>query len=120
MNMVNKCAKFHEHSPKGKKVKFNLPSAIGLSETATLCTTLYRNLKQVSNSGGLFDQPSLEVCYEIFTEDASVLPLHHGAKKVQNDQKLKSRWGPALIFCSKAFMQKKTQEKLQHIFARAQ
>ena len=33
-NMMNKCARFHGDSPKGKKVKFNLPSAIELSETA--------------------------------------------------------------------------------------
>ena len=31
---MNKCAKFHEDSPKGKKIKFNLASAIELSETA--------------------------------------------------------------------------------------
>ena len=34
MSMMNKCAKFHKDSPNGKKVKFNLPSAIELSETA--------------------------------------------------------------------------------------
>ena len=34
MDMMNKCTKFHEHSPNGKKVKFNLPSGIELSETA--------------------------------------------------------------------------------------
>ena len=34
MNMINKCAKFHKDSPNDKKVKFNLPSAIELSETA--------------------------------------------------------------------------------------
>ena len=34
MDMMNKCAKFHEHSPNGKKVKLNLPSVIELSETA--------------------------------------------------------------------------------------
>ena len=34
MDMINKCAKFFEHSLNGKKVKFNLPSAIELSETA--------------------------------------------------------------------------------------
>ena len=33
-NMMNKCAKFHKDSPSDKKVKFNLPSAIELSETA--------------------------------------------------------------------------------------
>ena len=34
MNMMNKCAKFHKDIPSGKKVKFNLPRAIELSETA--------------------------------------------------------------------------------------
>ena len=34
MNMMNKCAKFHKDSPSDKKVKFNLPSASELSETA--------------------------------------------------------------------------------------
>ena len=34
MNMTNKCAKFHKDSPNGKKVKFNLLSAIEFSETA--------------------------------------------------------------------------------------
>ena len=34
MNMMNKYAKFHKNSPSGKNVKFNLPSAIELSETA--------------------------------------------------------------------------------------
>ena len=32
--MMNKCAKCHENSFSGKKVKFNLPGAIELSETA--------------------------------------------------------------------------------------
>ena len=36
MSMMNKCAKFHGHSPSGKKVKFNLASAIELLETADL------------------------------------------------------------------------------------
>ena len=34
MNMMNKCAKIHKDRPRGKKVKFNLPRAIELSETA--------------------------------------------------------------------------------------
>ena len=34
MNIMNACAKFHKDSLRGKKVKFNLPSAIELSETA--------------------------------------------------------------------------------------
>ena len=32
--MMNKCAKFHKDSLRGKKVKFNLARAIELSETA--------------------------------------------------------------------------------------
>ena len=31
---MNKCAKFHGDSPKGRTVKFNLASVIELSETA--------------------------------------------------------------------------------------
>ena len=50
---------------------------------------------QASNFGGTFDQLFLWIFYEIFTEDASRLRLHHGAKKSKKDQKLKSR-GPAL------------------------
>ena len=38
---------------------------------------------------------SFEFFYAIFTKDASLLLLHHGAKKVKNDQQLKSK-GPAL------------------------
>ena len=34
MNMMNKCAKFHKDSASDKNVRFNLPSAIELSETA--------------------------------------------------------------------------------------
>ena len=90
---MNKCAKFHKDSPRDKKVKFNLPNAIELSETADFCTTLYRNLIQASNFGCAFDQLFLWIFYEIFTEDASPLLLYHGAKKVKNDQNLKSRGG---------------------------
>ena len=62
--MINNRAKFHKDSPSGKKVKFNLARAIELSEMAVF---VYRNLMQVSNFGGTFDQ--------LF----------------KNDQKLKSR-----------------------------
>ena len=34
MNVMNECAKFDKDSPRDKRVKFNLPSAIELSETA--------------------------------------------------------------------------------------
>ena len=88
INMMNKCARFHGDSPKGKKVKFNLPSAIELSETA--------DFVQVNNFGGTFDQLSFEFFYEIFTEDASQFVLYHGAKS-QNYQKLKSRGGGACL-----------------------
>ena len=34
MNMMNRCAKFYKDKLRDKKVKFNLPSAIELSEKA--------------------------------------------------------------------------------------
>ena len=34
MNKMKKCAKFHKDSPSDKKIKFDLPGAIELSETA--------------------------------------------------------------------------------------
>ena len=34
MNMMNECAKFYKDSPSDQIVKFNLPSAIELSEAA--------------------------------------------------------------------------------------
>ena len=36
---------------------------------------------ETSNFGGTFDQLFLEFCYKIFTEDASLPLLYHGAKK---------------------------------------
>ena len=58
MSIMNKCTKFHKDSPSDKKVQFNLLSANELSETSVLilCTILYRNLMQVSNFDGTFDE----------------------------------------------------------------
>ena len=58
---------------------------------------------QASNFGDMtctFNQLVLRIFYEIFTEDASqtLLFLYHGAKKVKDDQKLKSRGGGSEIF----------------------
>ena len=36
MNMMNKCVKIHKDSPRGNKVKFNLASAIELSDMADI------------------------------------------------------------------------------------
>ena len=96
MNMMNKCAKFHKDSPSGKKVKFNLPSGIELSETGVLCTTLYRNPMQASNFGGAFDQLFLGIFLCNFHRRCLSTPSIPWCKKVKNDQKLKSRGGPAL------------------------
>ena len=57
-----------------------------------LCTTLYRNLMQASDFGGTFDQLFFEFFYEMFTEDASLLFLYHGAKKCVRVHS----WGPQL------------------------
>ena len=92
-------AKFHKDSPSDKKVKLNLPSAIELSETAVLCTTLHRNPMQVSNFGGAFDQLfSFAFFYETFTEDAALLFLYHGAKKSKMT-KTSNQGGPTVHAC---------------------
>ena len=95
MNMMNKCAKFHKDSPSGKKVKFNLARAIELSETAVLCTTLYRNLMQAIIFGGTFDQRFLWIFLWNFHRRCLSTRSIPWCKKDKNDQKLKSR-GPAL------------------------
>ena len=87
MNMMNKYAKFHLHSPSDKNVKFNLLSAIELSETAAadFCAQLFIETfcKQAISVSHLTNF-SFEFFYEGFTEDAV-------QQKVKNDQKLKSR-----------------------------
>ena len=75
-NIMNKCARFHGDSPKGKKIKFNLPSAIELSETAVF---VY-NPMQASNFGGTFDRLFLWIFLWIFIEDASLPLLYRCAK----------------------------------------
>ena len=81
MNMINKCAKFHKDSPSGKKLNSISRERLNFRRRPFLCTTLYRNLMQASNFGGTFDQLSFEFFYKIFTKDASLLVLYHGAKK---------------------------------------
>ena len=91
---MNKCAKFHKDSPSGKKDKFNLPSVIELSETAVqLCVeTLCKRATSVAHLTNF----SFEFFYEMFTEDASLLLLYHGAKKSKMT-KNSNQGGPALI-----------------------
>ena len=40
MNMMNKCAKFPKDSPSDKKVKYNLPSALGTFGDGRFCVQL--------------------------------------------------------------------------------
>ena len=49
---------------------------------------------QASNFGGAFDQLFLEFFYDIFTEDASLFLLNHGAKKSKMT-KNSNQGGPA-------------------------
>ena len=73
-NMLKKCANFHKGSLSGKKVKFNIPSAIELSEISVAHLT----------------NVSFEFFYKIFTEDTSLLRLYHGAKKSKLTKNLNS------------------------------
>ena len=90
---MNKCAKFYKYSPSDKKVKFNLPSAIG----GVLCTTLYRNLMQASNFSGTFNQLFLWIFLWNFHRRCLSTSSIPWCKKVKNDQKLKSRGGGSCL-----------------------
>ena len=79
---MNKCAKFYKDSPSDKKVKFNLPSAIELSETPIFVYNfVYETLCKRATSVAHLTNFSFEFFYEIFTEDASLFLLYHGARK---------------------------------------
>ena len=79
-----------------KKVKFNLASAIELSETV-LCTTLYKNPMQVSNFDGAFDQLFLWIYLRNFHGRCLSTLSIPWCKKVKNDQNLnQGGGGPAL------------------------
>ena len=100
MNMMNKCAKFHKDSPSGKKGKLNLARAIELSETAVFCVLLcIETLCKRATSVSHLTNFSFEFVYEIFTEDASLIVLYHGAKKSKMT-KNSNQGGPALILVS--------------------
>ena len=93
---MQKCAKFHKDSPSGKKGKFNLARAIELSERAVF---VYNFIETLATSVAHLNNFSFEFVYEIFTEDASLLLLYHGAKS-QKWLKTKIKGGgPALRLC---------------------
>ena len=96
--MINKCAKFHKDSPSDQKVKFNLLSAIKLSETAfcvqlcieTLCKRAISVAHLTKFSFGFFMKVSQKIPLYFFYTICMV-------QKVKNDQKLKWR-GSCLNF----------------------
>ena len=72
-----------------------------------LCTTLYINPIQASNFGGTFDKLFFELFCAIFMQDAHLLFLYHGAKKVQKWPKAQimvgGGGGPALTLSKPGF-----------------
>ena len=58
-----------------------------------LCTTLYRNPMQASNSVAHLTNFSFEFFYKIFTEDASLRLLYHGAKRSKMTKNSNQRGG---------------------------
>ena len=62
-----------------------------------LCTALYRTLCKWATSVAHLTNFSFEFFYKIFTEDASLPLLYHGAKKSKMT-KNSNQGGPALIF----------------------
>ena len=88
---MNKCAKFHKDSQSGKKLNSISRERLNFRRRPFLSTTLYKNLMQASNFGGTFDQLFLWIFLWNFHRRCLSIFLYHGAKKVKNDQKLKSR-----------------------------
>ena len=79
-----------------KKLNSISRERLNLRRRLVLCTTLYRNpiseqlwwhVLQTSPLNFLCN--FFEFFYAIFTQDAPLLFLYHGAKKVKNDPKLK-------------------------------
>ena len=114
MNMMKKCAKFQKDSQSGKNVEFNLPSAIELFVYGRFCVQLcIEAVCKRATSVAHLTNFSFEFFYEIFTEDASLLLLYHGAKS-KKWPKLKTSGGPpALSFLCQA------NARLLHIVQRA-
>ena len=68
-------------------------------ELCILCIELcIETLCKRATSVAHFTNFSFEFCYEIFTEDASLLFLYHGAKKSKMARN-SNQGGPALIVC---------------------
>ena len=94
--MMNKCAKFHKDSVSGKKVRFNLPSAI---EPFGFCSqpcieTLCKRATLVAHLTNF----SFEFFYEIFTEDASLLHRYHDAKRSKMTKNSNQGGGVRLLY----------------------
>ena len=89
---MNNFTKFHGNCPSGYKVKFNLASAIELLETAVLVYNFVQkpHRSELSTSLAHLTNFSFEFFEAMFAENASFFLLYRSAKKVKNDQKLKS------------------------------
>ena len=89
---MNKCAKFHKDRPSDKKVKFNLPSAIELSETAVF---VYNFVEKPYASEQLRWHIWPTFPLNFFMKFSQKMPLYlvytMVQKKSENDQKHKSR-----------------------------
>ena len=85
MNMMNKCAKFHEDSPSDKKVKFNLPSAIELSETDDFVYNFIETLCKRATSVAHLTNFSFVLNY--FMKFSQKMPLYLIYTMVQKSQK---------------------------------
>ena len=77
MNMMNKCAKFHKDSPSGQT-----PERDWIFGDGRVCVQLCKEtLCKRATSVALLTNFSFKFLYAIFTEDASLLLLYHGAIK---------------------------------------
>ena len=93
---MNKCAKFHKDSPSAKKVKFNVPSEIELSELADF---VYNFVKEHYASKQLRWHIWPTFPLNLFMKFSQKMPLYFFysmvQKQLKNDQN-SNQGGPAL------------------------
>ena len=86
---MNKCAKFLNPVQAVKKLNSISRERLNFLRRPFLCTTLYRNLKQASNFGGIFDQLFLWIFLWNFHRrclSASSIPWCKKVKKLPETQ----------------------------------
>ena len=94
--MLNKCAKFHEIVQAVKKLNSISRERLNFGDGRFCVQLCIETLCKRAPSVAHLTNFSFEFCYTIFTEDASLPFLYHGAKKSKMTKNSNQGGGPAL------------------------